>query len=175
MKTIEVTDEMYDRLIEISKEINTQDNRATAKPYFFQVQQDKKIWDSGTNREHRIYIDFNSDPFEFEGTVEGVRNLLECYGMDEPEGLNEMSKDDIHEWVIGHPEFDVRECSYDIGQEYSNAFLTEKACKEHIEKNHYHYSNPVDFLQHAFRNPELELIFEFLVELTDKEKLVTTD
>ena len=38
MKTIQVTDEMHDFLINISKELNTQSHRATAMPYFFQVQ-----------------------------------------------------------------------------------------------------------------------------------------
>ncbi len=38
MKTIEITDEMYDSLMEISKELNTQNHRSTAMPYFFQIQ-----------------------------------------------------------------------------------------------------------------------------------------
>lgn len=168
-KTIEVSEEMYDALMELSREINNQDNRITAMPYIFQVQQDKKIWDSSPNREHIVFVDFNSDHFEFEGNPEGIRRLVEAYGMEEPEGLDEMDQDDIRQWVLDQPEFDVRECSYDIGQELSNAFLTAKACKEHIEANHYHYNNPRDFLNHAFRNPELELIFEFLCGLTGGE------
>lgn len=50
-----------------------------------------------------------------------------------------------------------------------NCFLTEKACKEHIESNHYHYTDPKDYLNHAWRNPEMELISKFLCGLVGKE------
>lgn len=43
MKTIEVTDEAYNGLIEISKQMNSQSHRGTAMPYFFQVQTKKQI------------------------------------------------------------------------------------------------------------------------------------
>ncbi|MFR4037122.1 MAG: hypothetical protein ACLTZT_04500 [Butyricimonas faecalis] len=42
MKTIQVTDEIYAFLSNLSKEIKSQDNRATAPPYF-QVQEDEEI------------------------------------------------------------------------------------------------------------------------------------
>ena len=38
MKTIKISDEMYSSLMELSKEINGQDHRATQMPYLFQVQ-----------------------------------------------------------------------------------------------------------------------------------------
>jgi hypothetical protein len=44
MKTIEVSDEMYEKLMEISKEMNSQSNRGTAMPYFFQVQTKNPIY-----------------------------------------------------------------------------------------------------------------------------------
>lgn len=87
MKTIEVTDEMYKFLEELSTELNTQNHRCTAMPYFFQVQT-------------------------------------------------------------------------------KNAFLTEKACKEHIKLNKHHYNEPADYLMHAFRNPELEKLMEFICGIT---------
>jgi len=43
MKTIEVTDEMHDFLMELSKELTTQDNRCTAMPYFFQIQETVEV------------------------------------------------------------------------------------------------------------------------------------
>ncbi len=54
---------------------------------------------------------------------------------------------------------------------YHNAFLTKKACREHIEENSQHYTKPVDFLMYAVRNPELEQVIEFLCELTECEQL----
>lgn len=43
MKTIQVSDEIYDFLMNLSKEIKTQDNRATRMPYFYQVQEDREV------------------------------------------------------------------------------------------------------------------------------------
>ena len=43
MKQIEVTDEMYDFLMKLSIEINAQDNRSTAMPYFFQIQTKEQV------------------------------------------------------------------------------------------------------------------------------------
>ena len=50
-----------------------------------------------------------------------------------------------------------------------NAFLTAKGCKDHIEKNSYHYNDPIDYLNCAWRNPEMELISKFLCGLVGKE------
>jgi len=43
MRTIKVNDEMYEFLINLSKELNTQDHRCTAMPYFFQVQTKEQV------------------------------------------------------------------------------------------------------------------------------------
>ena len=43
MKTINVSDEMYEFLINLSEEINKQDNRSTAMPYFFQIQTSEEV------------------------------------------------------------------------------------------------------------------------------------
>ena len=49
---------------------------------------------------------------------------------------------------------------------YQNTFFTAKACQEHIDSNDYHYKSPDVFLNHAWRNPEMELIATFLCELS---------
>ena len=43
MKTIEVTEEMYDFLINLSNELTTQDHRGTAMPYIFQIQTEETV------------------------------------------------------------------------------------------------------------------------------------
>ena len=43
MKTIEITDEMYNALMEISKELNTQNHRCTAMPYMIQLSEKKEV------------------------------------------------------------------------------------------------------------------------------------
>ena len=44
MKTIEVSDEMYDKLVELSKEMLSQDPRCTRMPHLFQVRETKRIY-----------------------------------------------------------------------------------------------------------------------------------
>jgi hypothetical protein len=63
----------------------------------------------------------------------------------------------------------LKECSYSWEYEYSNHFLTAKACQEHIDRNDYHSNKPVTYLNHAWRNPEMELVSEFLCGLVGKK------
>jgi hypothetical protein len=53
---------------------------------------------------------------------------------------------------------------------YKNAFLTAKAAQEHLDSNYYHYHPDADvYLHHAWRNPEAELVTEFLLSLINKD------
>ena len=165
MKTIQVSDEMYNFLMELSKEINTQDNRATAKPYFFQIQ---------TNEQISVPEGCGTEAWHYDGsTIETKDEIIntifeykdESLTKDEIMKLDEWEKEQILEddgWA---------KCNYDYKHEYQNAFLTEKACKEHIRLNHYNYNEPVDYLSHASRNPELEKIFRFISELSEKSAI----
>ena len=51
--------------------------------------------------------------------------------------------------------------------EYENAFFTEKAAREHIRINGHNLNEPRTYVNHAYRNPEMELIIKFLRSLTD--------
>lgn len=164
MKTIEITDEMHDFLIELSKELNTQDHRATAMPYFFQIQTKEQVAvPDGCGTEC-----YHSDGSQIE-TEEEIRQAIYEYKDWTEHGKNcdklylemaDWEKEEILEkagWQKGN---------YDFKDHYENAFLTAKACKEHIRLNSYHYHKPVDYLSHAFRNPELEMVLKFICELT---------
>lgn len=169
MKTIEVSDELYDQLIELSKELNTQDNRATASPYIFQIQTKMEVAAYPGNGEQ---IWYNSDNERTLRTADEIKQYileymvedLEIYGSEAlTEAEGRFNCTDTSEWLECH-DF----CKYDVDQveNLENAFLTAKACKEHIRLNHYHYREPVDYLTHAFRNPELEMVLGFLKQLT---------
>ena len=157
---IEVSDEMYKFLMELSKEINTQDNRSTASPYFFQIRTNEQISvpeGCGTRAWH-------SDGSLIVTEDEIIDTIFEykdeSLTKDEIRKLDNWEKEEILEgagWA---------KCNYDYEEKYQNAFLTAKACKEHIRLNHYHYREPVDYLSYATRNPELEMVLKFLRELT---------
>jgi hypothetical protein len=161
MKTIEITDEMYDFLIELSKELNTQDHRATAMPYFFQIQTQEEVAvpeGCGTQCYH-------SDGSKIETDKEIIDAIYDWHdGNISKKKIKEMD-DWEKEELLEKAGWD--KAYYDFEDHYENAFLTAKACKEHIRLNSYHYHKPVDYLSHAFRNPELEMVLKFICELTN--------
>lgn len=164
MKTIEVSDELYDQLIELSNELNTQDNRATASPYVFQIQTNEEIAvPYGCGNEAWYYDDSKIE------TEEEIKNEIFSFKDWDEDNLSHQKKyATFDSWEQDRMLESIgwRKGNYDYKHFYQNAFLTAKACKEHIRLNHYHYREPVDYLTHCFRNPELEMVLNFLKQLT---------
>jgi len=164
MKTIELSDEMYEQLMVLSKDLNTQDHRATAMPYFFQIQETIEIPTSeGCGEE--VWVCDGSICLR---TDDDIKNAVFEYKDWNLESKSDNKKfDDLDSYDIDKIlEENYQKHSVTTMEKYNNAFLTEKACKEHIRLNDYHYSTPRDYLTHAFRNPELELVLKFLMELS---------
>ncbi len=161
MKTIQVTDEMYYSLMELSKEINGQNHRCTAMPYIFQIQTEEDVAVPAGNGE-TIWAYDGSVLATDEEIKEAVIEHKEWEEKEAEEKFDELNCFDIEEILksAGWHQFDR-----DFVKRYQNAFFTEKACKEHIVANNYHYHKPVDYLTGAFRNPEMELVMRFLCEL----------
>jgi len=164
MKTIKVADKMYEFLMALSVELNLQDHRATAMPYFFQVQHEKEIG---------VPSGCGVEGWHCDGTVliteEDIKEAVFEYKEWE---LGDPNHEVMFEELDDYEIEEVMEKNYhkvDVATEkvYDNAFLTEKACKQHIAANKHHYSSPQDFLTHAFRNPELEKVMEFLCGITN--------
>lgn len=172
-KSIQVSDEMYDFLINLSKEIREQDSRFTDMPYIFQVRETNEVPAHMGCGEETLYssdyeIELRSDaemidfikenvdrfigtPYENEAKTVGLHTFRE--------NLFDMLKE-IGFWV------------YYVDKDYtfSNAFFTSKACDEYINTYKRHLSEPVNYLNHAHGNPELDMLFKFLLGLTDDEK-----
>jgi len=164
MKTIQVTDEMYNSLIELSNELNTQDHRCTAMPYFFQIQTEE--WESAPEGqgEEVWFCDgsFLESEDEIKEAVIEYKGWVHDYEEDEVEKkyneLTDYEKDEILE-------NNYRKVNRQKVFKLQNAFLTEKSCKQHIKNNSYHYENPKDYLSHANRNSDMETIIKYLCEL----------
>ena len=167
MKSIEVTDEMYDFLINLSNELNSQNNRGTASPYFYQIQtQDEILVPEGCGTE--FYIDDDGNRYETDDELNDLISEVLEIPIEEVLGMDKGKKGNLI--LENLDELDLRIVNLDYKDKYENAFLTEKACKEHINTNSYHYNEPVDYLSYSFRNPELEKVLEFLKELSDEIK-----
>jgi hypothetical protein len=168
-KSIEVTDEIYDFLINLSKEIKEQDNRATAAPYFFQVRETKEVpAHKGCGEEVLYSYDYDIELRTDEEKVEWIKENGEyfigtIYEHEQTDVGMHISTWDLDTMLkeIGFSEFNV-----DIDYVYSNAFFTSKACDEHIQINKHNLHYPVNYLTHAYRNKEMEMMYKFLLNLT---------
>jgi len=164
MKTIEVTDEMYNSLMELSKEMTSQDNLGTRMPHMFQIRTKKEVAaHEGCGEE--IWVNDEGDELR---TVEEIAEYVEQYlsDNDNQEQFKEMDSDEILGFLQDELNEGWRKVWVNIEYEYKNTFLTSKACQEHIDANHYHYNEPIVYLNHAWRNPEQEIVSKFLCELS---------
>ena len=189
MKTIEVTDEQHEFLMNLSKEMNTQDNRATAR-VMFTVFQKKKIYGlDGDYTDNTVIIeeDDAEDSLTWEDVIDRINDrnedldevedkeefvLLECYHHDK-----HMCEECIKDKNWGA--FDLPDGFKEIGYAvqdmvYVDNFFSEKAAKAHIKQNHYHYEEPYVYGTSAWRNPEIETLQEILKSINPVKKEETS-
>jgi hypothetical protein len=164
MKQILVTDEVYEFLMDLSKEINTQDNRSTADPYFYQIQEKKRVPSSEGCGEKAWYCDgtmLTTDEDEKEAIFE--YNDWDLDSEEHQKLYSKMDESDREAILSGN----YREVWYEDTEEYSNFFLTERDCEKHIKLNCYHYNQPRSYVKHAFRSYEFEKVIKFLKGLSE--------
>lgn len=171
-KTIEVSDEMYDKLIELATEMTTQDPRGTRMPHMFQIRDWKKVYDAELNGDVSIFLD-RGYGIEIETVEELIDYLTENeieFNEDEIRDMWVNDKDfGLSDWIDDYAP-DLQQHSYSLEPEYTNCFLTAKAAREHLDKNYYHYHKDADvYLKHAWRNSEADTISTFLCGLVGKD------
>jgi hypothetical protein len=145
-------------------------------PHIFQIRDWKKVYDADLNGDVHIILD-RGNGIE----IETYDQLIEYLNDFEIEFVEDEIKEmwdnraeyswqsDLVDWLQERVS-DIVEHSYSLVPEYTNSFFTAKAAQEHLDKNHYHYHKNADvYLNHAWRNPEAELVSTFLCGLVDKE------
>jgi hypothetical protein len=171
MKTITVSEEMYEKLIQLAAEMTTQDPRATRMPHIFQIRDWRMVYDWSLNGDTRIWIGDYEEEIE---SLEDLKNYLESKGIEHGETeLTNLWNDDkdfgLPDWIEENCP-DLKECSYSLEPFFTNSFLTAKAAQKHLDLNYYHYHKKADvYLSHGWRNPEAELVTEFLCGLVGKK------
>lgn len=181
MKTIQINDDMYNELVSLAKEMTTQDMRCTRMPHMFQIQEEKEvltadgygdsIWinpEGGELRNEEVIKEFILQE------LKDTHNDFRIGNYESEEELNRAIENYIEENIVledylGEHEDNWYQVEVTMEKTYKNTFLTAKACQEHIDKNHYHYNKPKVYLNHAWRNPEMELVSKFLCSLVGKE------
>lgn len=176
MKTIEIDEEMYAQLIELATEMTEQDPRSTRMPHIFQIRNWRKVYDESGNGDHMFWLDRTSEPIEIE-KIDDLLSYLQNEDIEhDPEQIKSMwSEWESGSWVLVLNDWIEENCpnleywSYSMEPVYYNAFLTAKAAQAHLDANYYHYHEKADvYLNHAWRNPEAELVTKFLCSLIGK-------
>jgi hypothetical protein len=139
---VDIPDDLYNFIKSMGLEMETQDRRMTADPYFYQIFEKVRFYGLDPAYADQYVWVHKQD---FENSVEPD---------DLPEDFNE----------------DDYEKAYYVEREvFKNCFFTEKSIKEHINKNRHHYeSNVNNYIDHAFRNPEMENVIK-LIKLISKQ------
>jgi len=173
MKTINISDELYDKLLEISKELNTQNHLGTAMPYLFQVRDFKRMPTlEGVDVKGYEFVNSDLDSsFDEPETKEELKKIVEeeFESSDEelPSDFNELSERELES--ILEEKFWYEKYPYTEIEVFNNGFFTKKAIDSHIASNKHNYTKPTPYLNHLERNREMETILEFLCQLSGGE------
>lgn len=138
---IEVDADIKASIIKLINDMDGQDNRGTASPYYYNIMDTERIYgiDGDYDHDGMIYVDKNDSEIFY--TEEEVQE---------------------NEWEEEYVDEHFNMVHYKDMKVYKNAFLSEKSALEHVRLNHYHYNEPKVYAEYAFRNKDIELILEFL-------------
>ena len=179
MKNIQVTDEMYEALMKLSKEMTTQDMRSTRMPHMFQVRETKNVAAySGCGSE--IWVSDEGEALKTEEELRGYicEDIIETLMSNDSEEdeeeakmiafsrVQKMDEDDLGDYLDNMSMENWRIVEETTENFYTNTFFTAKACQNHIDINADKYTKPVVYLRHAWRNPQMELVSKFLCEIS---------
>ena len=174
---VDIPDEMYDALLAMANEMVSQDSRSTAMPFMFQIETEQQVAAyPGCGEEIWVSEDGEIEFSDYDEVREYILQEFKDNWEDDiddseveikaKEKLDNMDDDECEEWITDRGFYIV---NVETKKKYINTFFTAKACDEHIRLNHYHYNNPRSYLNHAWRNPEMDLVTEFLKHISTAE------
>lgn len=167
-----ITSEEIQFLIDLQKEMNTQDDLGQADPRYWVIRDHQRVYGEKLNNPdgYEIYydcskvLDIKCDFFGREDVVEQVKKYCteEC-GIDAWQFEDVFDVDDLIDLLDN---FDMSIAEYEIVPMYSGMFLTQKTAEEHLRKNYYHYDdNATTYAVTAWRNKEADMLYKILHEV----------
>lgn len=136
-----------ERIKQFLTEMATQDNRCTATPFYYVIR--TEVEDIAPV-ENCSYSRFYWQDSSYDSKEELEKQLRD----------DDCSEDFIKNALREATEYGVRKRWEERGM-----FLTESDAKDHLRRNHYHYShNAHDYVHHAWRAPALEQFVRDLFE-----------
>jgi len=142
-------------LLELSKKMNAQNNRATQCPLFVVQSKIAKYNEEGSEIERK------------EETIDAFDHSLLCEKCE-----------DIQEKGDDLPDF-CDDCDPDLYDRFdlvyetvetTGAFLTAEAAQKHIDENHYHYVDPRVYGTGTWRNDEMQRLLSILSKISNDGK-----
>ena len=192
----DLTQEDIHFLLELQKEMNTQDTTGTADPRYWVIKGSETYRNDYEPEEYGMLFDGAEVASATEETIKYLNNNILPHCGDP--GKNECSIKPASllypssEFVLSYKDLcGEEECDYLTREElneflseneYSEAevigisvrpiiypstmFLTEKAAREHLRRNYYHYSEDAHtYCMCAWRSPEVERLWKILREI----------
>lgn len=171
MCKIEIPQEDYDFLKELQHELNTQETDGQADPIYWSVMEKHEVLSRSAFSSPRV--PFDDGAYTYEELLELVKENIEDYDQEiRDEWQNDIDQEDIEEVAkfacerMGFDNINYDDIYYvedeDRVSMFSGAFLTKRACLQHIETNKYHYTEPHSYANTAYRNYELERLLKIL-------------
>lgn len=185
----DISQEDIEFLKRLQLEMNTQDTTGTADPRFWVIKGNERVINNEDSDELVLQIDGSTVTYTTEETVKYINeNILpkcnadrsDCkietgyawdfkwtYTEDGEEEYEDLSVDELNELFSDNGYGDVMIVGLSIRPiMYPNTmFLTEKEAREHLERNHYHYSEDAHtYCMCAWRSPEVEKLWKILRE-----------
>lgn len=192
----DLTQEDIQFLLELQKEMNTQDTTGTADPRYWVIKGSETYRNDLEPDEYGLLWDGTEPASTTEETIKYLNeNILPHCGDLEKRELSIEPENPLcpsHEFVLNYKDFDGNE-DYDyltreelneflsengysevevIGISVrpviypSTMFLTEKAAREHLQRNDYHYSDDAHtYCMCSWRSPDVERLWKILREI----------
>ena len=175
MKTIEVSDEDYKTLVELTKELKEQPNHFQAFPYYWEPISENLVLNfHGEGEVEKLIIDGTEIDLEetFENDESNRILFLEenNYDVDTTfEQLTEKQRNEFKEYLVDS--CDVEIYTYDWKENiHHNPSLFLSDVKDFIKHNQHHLGrNPTTYAQTIWRMPKMEKLVKFLYKINLKE------
>lgn len=177
-------------LMELQKEMNTQDTTGTAEPRFWVIKGSERVRDDENADELVLQADGSTVTSTTEETVKYLNdnilsdcninrenckigtgcilNFILMYTEDGEEEYEDLTAEEVNECLANNGYDDVRIVGISFRPVvYPNTmFLTEKEAEEHLKRNHYHYSEDAHtYCMCAWRSPEVWWLWKILREV----------
>ncbi|MCX4186734.1 hypothetical protein [Methylophaga sp. OBS4] len=150
-------------------QMNQQDNRITATPYFYQIEDIEYVASYHEDEWDRLVVVSDSEQVAVGETIEEICSVLiqaEYFTENDFVDADGDGVDFIWELEDVLRRSDMQVFREKQREKYSGCFFTETDALAHLERNSHHYSPKArTYVQHCWRAPELEQFFKSVGEI----------